>query len=182
MTHSLRTAIAAATLVAAGVFLAPAAAQASSIYPPTGSCTTSPTTMTPGGTITFSCSADTFSANETVAITVTGENGSAATIGMLRFAISTASGSATSSDDGSLPGVKITLPSNASGTYNIAAVSPTSAGGTAPTTIAGADGGLPATGITGGSTMGVWIGGGALVLAGAALAVAATLRRTRRSD
>lgn len=180
MKSSLRTAIAAATLVAAGLFAAPAAAQASSIYPPTGSCTVSTTTITPGSTITFSCVAETFSPNETVTITVTGENGTAARIGMVRFAIGTASGTATSASNGSLPGVPITLPSNATGTYNIAAFSPTSAGGTAAATITNADGSLSATGLDGGSMMGVWIGGGALVIAGGALAIAAAMRRRRR--
>ena len=167
-----------ATLALVGLVATPAAASASTIYPPSGSCTASPTTTQAGGTIGFACEAETFSPDETLTITVTGENGADASIGMVRFAITTASGTATSASDGSLPAIDITLPSNAAGTYNIAAVSSTSAGGTAAVTITGADG-LPATGLDQASTIGLWIGGGALLLAGAALAIVATVRRRR---
>lgn len=181
MKHTIRTAIFAATIAAASALALPAAAQAT-IYPPSGSCTVSPTTTTPGGTVTFECVAETFSSSENVTITVTGENGSATEIGMVHFAISTASGSAVSEADGSLAGVPITLPSNASGTYNIAAVSPTSAGGTAAVTVtSGGSGGLPGTGLDSASLTGLWIGGGALLLAGGALAVTAGVRRSRRA-
>ncbi|MFC8682649.1 LPXTG cell wall anchor domain-containing protein [Microbacterium ureisolvens] len=172
----LRRAALAATLAAAAVFAAPAAANASTIYPPSGSCTASPTTTQAGGTIEFACAAETFSPDESVTITVTGENGAGTRIGMVRFAITTASSTASSAADGSLPGIDITLPSNASGTYNIAAVSATSAGGNAAVTITGADG-LPSTGLDQGQTLGLWIGGGALLLAGAALAIVAAIRR-----
>jgi LPXTG-motif cell wall-anchored protein len=174
-----RTALA-ATLALGAVFAVPVAASASTIYPPSGSCTATPTTAQAGGTIAFECAAETFSPDEDVTITVTGENGAAARIGMVRFAITTASGAAVSGADGSLAPVDITLPSNASGTYNIAAVSSTSAGGTAAVTITGADG-LPTTGLDQGQTIGLWIGGGALLLAGAALAVVAAVRRSRDS-
>jgi len=166
-------------LVFAGAIAAPAAS-ASTIYPPSGSCSVSPTTTQAGGTVAFECAAETFSSEETVTITVTGENGSAAEIGMVRFAITTATGTQTSQADGSLAAVDITLPSNATGTYNIAAVSGTSAGGTAAVTVTGADG-LPSTGLDSGTTLGLWIGGGALVVAGAALAIAAGVRRSRNS-
>ncbi|KAF2414812.1 cell wall protein [Microbacterium sp. B35-04] len=168
----------AATLALAAIVATPAAAGASTIYPPSGSCTASPTTTQAGGTIAFACEAETFSPDESLTITVTGENGADASIGMVRFAITTASGTATSAADGSLTAIDITLPSNATGTYNIAAVSSTSAGGTAAVTITGADG-LPATGLDQASTIGLWIGGGALLLAGAALAIVATVRRRR---
>ena len=169
-----------ATLALGAVIAVPAAASASTIYPPSGSCTTTPATAQAGGTIVFACAAETFSSDESVTITVTGENGADASIGMVRFAISTASNTTTSAEDGSIAPIDITLPSNATGTYNIAAVSSTSAGGTAAVTITGADG-LPATGLDQGQTIGLWIGGGALLLAGAALAVVAAVRRSRDS-
>lgn len=173
--------IALASALALGALIAvPAAANASTIYPPSGSCTTTPATAQAGGTIAFECAAETFSPDEEITITVTGENGAAARIGMVRFAITTASSTVSSAEDGSLAAVDITLPSNATGTYNIAAVSSTSAGGTAAVTITGADG-LPATGLDQGQTIGLWIGGGALLLAGAALAVVAAVRRSRDS-
>ena len=181
MKHHFRTALAVSALVAVSALAVPTAAQASTIYPPSGSCTVSPATTTAGGTVNFQCEPETFSSNESVTITVTGENGADATIGMIKFAISTASGDATSTVTGALPAVPITLPSNATGTYNIAAVSATSAGGTAATTITTADG-LPATGLDSGSLLGLWIGGGALLLIGAALAVAAVVRRKQHAD
>ncbi|MCP2638094.1 cell wall protein [Microbacterium sp. HD4P20] len=180
----LRTARRAALVAAVAtlaVFGAPAAAQASTIYPPSGACTTSPATAEPGSTIAFECAAGTFSGNESVTVTITGENGAAATIGMVRFAITTASEVVSSGADGSLPRVGITMPANATGTYNIAAISSTSAGGTAAVSITGADG-LPVTGLDSSSMLGLWIGGGALIAAGAALGIAAIVRRRRDSD
>lgn len=167
-----------ATVAAALITLAPTTALASPIYPPSDSCTTTPASAQAGGTISFECAEATFSGDESVTITVTGENGAAASIGMVRFAITTASAIVTSEADGSLAPIDITLPSNATGTYNIAAVSATSAGGTAAASIVSTSG-LPATGLDSESTLGLWIGGGALVLAGAALAGAAVWRRTR---
>ena len=168
--------------VAAFAILAtPAAANAAGIYPPSGSCTTTTAAVQGGGSISFGCDAGTFAGDEPVTITVTGENGADAAIGMLRFAISTASSIVSSEADGSLDPVAITLPSNASGTYNIVAVSSTSAGGTAAVSITGADG-LPATGLDSSSTLGLWIGGAALVAAGAALALGVMLKRRRDRD
>ncbi|QKJ20309.1 cell wall protein [Microbacterium hominis] len=172
-------AIAGAVVVCAAVAL-PAAAHASNIYPPTGSCQVSSATVAPGGTVDFLCRAGTFSADEAVTVTVRGDGGADARIGMVRFAISTASATVTSTPAGALAEVAITLPSTASGTYNIAAVSASSAGGTAAVSIEAADGSLPVTGLDSATTLGLWIGGGALVLTGAALAVAATLRRSAR--
>src|SRR6478736_7803049 len=91
----------AATLALGAVLAVPAAAHASTIYPPSGSCTTTPTAQA-GGTISFECAAETFSPDEAITITVTGENGAASRIGMLKFAITTASGNASSEADGSL--------------------------------------------------------------------------------
>jgi LPXTG-motif cell wall-anchored protein len=178
--HRVRTGLIAGAVALAALSV-PTAAQASTIYPPAGSCTASPTTIQAGGTVTFECAAETFSSDEQVTITVTGENGSDASIGIVRFAISTASGTAQSGADGSLAGIPITLPSNATGTYNIAAVSPTSAGGTAAVTITDAEGNLPSTGMDSAAVTGLLIGGGALLVAGAALAITVAVRRSRSS-
>ncbi|WP_194397509.1 cell wall protein [Microbacterium atlanticum] len=176
--HSRFIATTVATVVAAFLALTPTAASASPIYPPSDSCTTSPASVEAGGTVAFECAEATFSGDESVTITVTGENGADARIGMVRFDISTASEIVTSEADGSLAAIDITLPADSSGTYNIAAVSASSAGGTAAVSVVSASG-LPATGLDSQSTMGLWIGGGALVLAGVALAGAAVWRRTR---
>lgn len=181
MKHMVRTAVVAVTIAAASILAFPVGANASTIYPPSGSCTASPATTTPGGTIAFECAADTFSGDESVTITVTGENGAAAAIGMMKFAITTASATAESEADGSLADVSITLPSGATGTYNIAAVSATSAGGTAAVTVSSEPGGLPSTGLDSASLTGLWIAGGALIVIGGTLAVAAAVRRSRRN-
>jgi hypothetical protein len=178
MKRSLRSALVAGVVAAAALLGVPAAAQAS-IYPPAGSCTSNPATITAGATITFRCVAETFSPNEDITVTVTGENGASAKIGMVRLAITTASGHVQSEADGSIAGVTLTLPSNATGTYNIAAVSATSAGGTAPVSIKGADGTLSTPGLDGGALLGAWVGGVALLVAGVALALAAVARRRR---
>jgi hypothetical protein len=178
MKHSIRiTAVAA--LVAASALALPAAAQAS-IYPPSNACSVVPTVITPGATVTFNCVNGTFSPGEFVSVTV--EGNTPADVGFIKFAV-TSSGSTTSSAAGAVS-VPIAFPSNASGNYNIAAVSETSAGGTATvsvsTTAGGGGGSLPATGIDSSSLLGLWVGGGALVLAGGAVALTAAVRRNRK--
>ncbi len=90
----------------------------------------------------------------------------------------------------------ITLPDPQVGTYLLTATgtladgtpgtstgvvgSGSSTGGTSGT--GDASGSLPATGMDANSLLGFWVGGGALVLAGATVAVVATARRNRRSN
>ena len=182
MKHSIRiTAVAA--LVAASALALPAAAQADTIYPPSNACSVVQPRITPGATITFNCSNGTFSPGEFVTVTV--EGNTPATVGFIKFAV-TSSGSTTSSESGAIS-VPISFPSNASGNYNIAAASATSAGGASTVTVeasgAGAgsgSGSLPATGIDSSSLLGLWVGGGALVLAGGAVALTAAVRRNRK--
>ncbi|WP_394278704.1 cell wall protein [Microbacterium sp.] len=179
MRRSLRSTTT-ALLAAALLMAAPAAASASSIYPPVGSCTSDATGAGPGDVIVFGCQEATFGANETVTVTITGENGAGATFGMVRAAVSTASAVYESDADGALPPIEITLPDNARGVYNIAAVSPTSAGGTASAVIdTSDDGALPISGFDSNQLLGLWIGGGALLLAGAVIVGAAAMRRHR---
>jgi hypothetical protein len=179
MKHSIRmTAVAA--LVAASALALPTAAQADTIYPPSNACSVVPTVITPGATVTFNCVNGTFSPGEFVSVTVEGNTN--ASVGFLKFAV-TSSGSTTSSAAGAIS-VPITFPSNASGNYNIAAVSATSAGGTSTvsvsTTTGSGTGSLPATGVDSSSLLGLWVGGGALVLAGGAVALTAAVRRNRK--
>lgn len=180
MKHSIRiTAVAA--LVAASALALPAAAQAAPpIYPPSNACSVVPAVITPGATVTFNCTDGSFTPGEFVSITV--EGNTSATVGFIKFAV-TSSGSTTASAGGSIS-VPITFPSNASGNYNIAATSATSAGGVSSVSIGSATGGgsgsLPATGIDSNSLLGLWVGGGALVLAGGAVALTAAVRRNRK--
>ncbi|MGN7188359.1 LPXTG cell wall anchor domain-containing protein [Microbacterium enclense] len=88
--------------------------------------------------------------------------------------------------------INVILPENPSGSYTLAvsgarADGSTGTGGTAPAGTGGtsaggttdASGSLPATGMDANSLLGFWVGGGALVLAGATVAVVATARRNR---
>lgn len=184
MKHTIRVSAVAALLAASALAL-PTAAHAD-LYAPEGSCTVSPATITPGASVEFSCTDGTFGASEPVTITV--EGATSAEIAFARFAVSS-DATKTSTADGALPPVTISFPSNASGVYNIAAVSPTSAGGTASVSVATTAGGgaapgsgssLPATGLDSSALLGLWVGGGALLLAGGAVAVTAAVRRNRR--
>jgi len=168
-------------LVGLAMALAPVAAQAATIYPPVDSCSTTSATATAGATLDFACTSGTFGANEAVTITVTGENGRGVTFGVARFAITTGSTVRTSDAEGALSPVRITLPSDASGVYNIAAISRSSAGGVASVSLVGSDG-LPTTGGDSGQLVGVWVGGGALLLAGATVLIALAIRRRRDRD
>lgn len=189
---------AAAALLTAALALAPAAAQANTnpggmIYPPADACQTSSATVAPGGAVSFGCDAGTFAPRERVTVTVTGENGSAATIGHLRSAITTLSGAVTATSSGSLPPFSVQLPANAIGTYVIEVFSASSSGGSATVSVAApltpseAGGGsgtpdsLPATGSDAMMILITWVAGGALLLAGGALVVAGTVRRSRRT-
>ena len=62
---------------------------------------------------------------------------------------------------------------NASGSYKLSAT------GTRASSEAGGSSTLPSTGGDSDSLLGIWIGGGALVLAGATIAVGASVRRGR---
>lgn len=181
MKHKIRiTAVAA--LVAASALALPTAAQADTIYPPSNACSVVPTVITPGATVTFNCSNGTFTPGEFVSVTV--EGNTRANVGFVKLAPVTSNGSTTASGTGSIS-VPIAFPSDASGNYNITAVSETSAGGAATVSVAASTGGtggdsLPATGLDSSSLLGLWVGGGALVLAGGAVALTAAVRRNRK--
>ena len=183
MKQSIRF-IAVAALVAISALALPTAAQARTIiYPPSNACNVVPSpVITPGATVTFSCTDGTFSPSEFVTVTVEGNTG--ADVGFITTAV-TSSANTVSTSTGALEGVEISFPSDANGVYNIAAVSATSAGGVSSvsvgsTTGADAGGSLPATGFDSNALLGLWVGGGALVLAGGAVAVTAAVRRNRR--
>lgn len=178
MARPLLSVLSTLALVGAGVLAGAGAAQASSIYPPSDSCRVTPSAATAGTTVVFSCAARTFGANEDVKLTVTGENGRGTTFGMVRFAVSTGAYDTASGAEGDLAGARITLPSDASGIYNIAAVSPSSAGGTASVTVGSADSSLSATGGDP-QTVALWAGGAVLLLGGGAVALIAAARRRR---
>ncbi|SCY47523.1 hypothetical protein SAMN05216488_1961 [Microbacterium sp. LKL04] len=172
-------------LLTALTFGAPAVASASTIYPPVDACSSDAAGAGPGDTISFSCDARTFAPNETVTVTVTGENGAGARFAMIRTAISTASAVFESDASGALPAIRIVLPSDARGVYNIAAISATSTGGTSSAVIDASQSSDPLVraGFDGNQLMGLWIGAGALLAAGAVIVIASAVRRRRdRTD
>jgi len=168
MKHRFTKAVAAAAVAAALVFAAPAMAQA----------------YTPGGTIdvvsdapfTVSGNVYTFSGFEpgaSVTFTLEGENAAAGSLAIAKLAVTKTSTTKTASSSG-VAAVTVTLPADATGDYTLTAV-----GALAPTD--GGGGTLPSTGGNSDSLLGIWVGGGALVLAGATVAVAATVRRNRQT-
>lgn len=163
---------AAAAVIAGAAIFAPVAANADEYtpVPPAG------VTITPGGTVTVPFTG--FAPNESVSFTLTGENASGATLAFVHFAVETANlGTKTADADGAVSAA-VTLPADASGSYTLTASGETS-GEDASATLTVTGETLPATGSDSAQLLGLWIGGGALLLAGGGIAVAATVRRHR---
>ncbi len=186
MKHKISKATAALAVAIAAVFAAPAVASA---YAPDPVVESGPATITAGGTGTFTF-VD-FLPGESVEFTLTGFNASGATLALVAFS---AQDSQTITKEANAEGeatVAVTLPSNARGTYTLTAVgqeSDTSASTTfSVAAAAGGDDGsdpgtaLPNAGFDGDALLGLWVGGGVLVLAGASIAVATSVRRARRA-
>ncbi|MFG6446355.1 hypothetical protein ACFXP7_13660 [Microbacterium sp. P06] len=176
--------VAAVVTLAAAATFAPLAANA---YPSGDEASVSSPTVGPGGTVEFSVEASTFVPGEPVTISLTGENASAGSLAVVKSVVQTSVlDTRPAAADGSLPSVGVRLPANASGTYTITAASPSVPEGvSAAVTVVtsggnGGGGGLPATGMDSGSLLGLWVGGGALVLAGGAVAVGAAVHRQRK--
>lgn len=174
MSQFLPRFVAVAVLAAGAVFAAPLAASA---YPDDDAARVSDAVVEPGGTVTLTVADGTFGPNEPATITVTGENGAGVTFGMVRAAVSTATyRDATTNAQGGLDPVRLTFPSDARGAYTIAVFTASSPGDTVTVTVNG----LSATGADFGPYLGLWVGGGALAVAGGAVAVATTVARRRR--
>lgn len=183
MKHRLTKAAAAVAIAAAAVFAAPAMANAYTPNTPDAGSVT----IAPGGAAIVPFTD--FLPGESVSFTLTGENGAGATLAFAKFVVNSTSLTKNAAADGSVS-VSVTLPSNAAGTYTLTG---TAASGSATANIdsgvalaggtggAGGAGSLPATGGDSDALLGIWIGGGALVLAGAAVAVGATVRRNRQN-
>ncbi|WOF22269.1 hypothetical protein N8K70_12865 [Microbacterium betulae] len=172
--------IAAFAVAAALTFAAPLAANA---YTPSGPDGGS-TDVTPGEPTTIGF--DGFSPNEDVTFALTGENASGATLAtIVRAQIETTSTTKQADAEGSTT-VTVTLPSDAFGTYSLTATGETSGAAASTTLDTGvsapeddSDGdSLSPTG-TDMSSIGLWVGGGALVLGGGAVIAAVALRRQR---
>ncbi|KAA9088958.1 LPXTG cell wall anchor domain-containing protein [Microbacterium radiodurans] len=182
MKNRLIKAAAASAIAVAAVFAAPAMANASYVTPvPVGGTSV---TLAAGGTATIAF--DDFEPNEQVTGTLTGENAAAGSVAFVKFAVTSTSATKAANAAGEVA-FTVTLPANASGTYTLTATGAVS-GAATPVTIAlpaaagGSTGTLPATGGDNAALLGLWIGGGALVLAGGSIAVASTVRRQRNAQ
>ncbi|RKS89853.1 hypothetical protein DEU37_1168 [Microbacterium sp. AG790] len=159
--------IAASIAIAAGlVIAAPAMAQA---YTPTGPDTVTITVTAPGPVPVAG-----FQPGATVTFTLVGEGVTGANIAAVKFAVTSASTTKTADSSGVATATVVGTPP-AGASWTLAATgarSSSEAGGST----------LPSTGGNSESLLGIWVGGGALVLAGATVAVAATVRRNRKES
>jgi hypothetical protein len=190
MKLKITKAAAALTLAAAALVASPLAANATT-YPED--------TPGPGAVVPLTTPAGIFAGNEPVSILLSGEDANFATVGIVKAAYveNAPIGTVTSEPNGSVA-FSLVLPDTATGTYSTLLTSPSrpqgytvvvsadgsviSGGGTGTGTgSTGAGGsGLPATGMDSASLLGLWVGGGALVLAGGAVAVGAAVHRQRK--
>lgn len=176
-----------ASLALAGalLFAAPAVAQA---YVPTSPDTIT-LTITSNGPVPVAG----FQPGAEVTFTLVGVGITGANIATANLPVSAASVVKTADASGSATAV-VTLPANPVGTYTLAASGPradgstgggsgagTGGGSTGGGTNAGGSNALPATGMNTDSMLGIWVGGGALVLAGAAVMVVTKTRRRNES-
>lgn len=161
-----------ASLALAGalLFAAPAVAQA---YVPTGPGTVTQT-VTSNGPVPIAG----FQPGTDVTFTLVGVGVTGANIATANLPVSSASVTKKADASGSATAV-ITLPANPVGSYTLAASGARADGspGTGGGTNAGGSNALPATGMNTDSMLGIWVGGGALVLAGAAVMVVTKTRR-----
>lgn len=161
------TKVAASVAIAAGlVIAAPAMAQA---YTPTGPDTVTITVTSPGPVPVAG-----FQPGATVTFTLVGEGVTGDNIAAVKFAVTSASTTKTADSSGvATARVVGTPPAGASWTLSATGARASSEAGS---------GTLPSTGGDSESLLGIWVGGGALVLAGATVAVAATVRRNRQES
>ncbi|WP_295824908.1 hypothetical protein [uncultured Microbacterium sp.] len=181
MGHIMKTTIirtVAAISLAAAALLVPATANA---YTDPAVVIATPAVVTPGGQTTFTTNTAPFQGDEEVLISVTGVNANGVTLASV---VQTNNSLRTKAVNGKLI-VPLRLPANAAGTYNLT-LTGTRSGTVLHSTITvtgsastPAKGGLAITGFDAGSTAGLWIAGGGLVVAGGAVAVGALVRRRR---
>ncbi len=187
MGHTMKTTIiraVAALSLAAAALTAPTAANA---YTDPAVVRVTPSVATPGGVATFTTDLAPYQGDEEILISVTG--GAAKSITLASVATETNDSLRTRAVGGHLK-TPVRFPSNAKGTYYFtftgaasgvvlhATVTVSSSG----TSTSPAKGGLAVTGFDADSTTGLWVAGGALVLAGGAVAIGAVARRRRSTQ
>lgn len=186
MGHTMKTTIiraVAALSLAAAALMAPTAANA---YTDPAVIAVTPSVATPGGVATFTTDRAPYLGDEEIIVSVTG--GAAKSITLASVATETNDSLRSKAVNGYLK-TPVRFPSNAKGVYYFTFTGATSGvvlHSSVTVTPAGsstspAKGGLAVTGFDGGSTAGLWIAGGALVIGGGALAVGTVIRRRRNA-
>ncbi len=180
---NVRGRIAALAIAVAALVAAPTAALA---YVPAGPDTgiVAVGTFIPGGQ--FMLTAGGYEPSTQVTFTITGENGAGITLAMVKTAVSTspAFGPYPANASGVANTPEVVLPPGASGTYSVTATAPGYQSQLTKFTVGGsnADGKQMAqSGFDASSMLGVWIGGGVLLLGGVLVTVFAA-RRERQSS
>ncbi|BAJ75214.1 FOG: PKD repeat [Microbacterium testaceum StLB037] len=173
MKHKITKAVASFAAAGALLFAAPAVAQA---YVPTGPNTVT-ITVTSNGPVPVAG----FQPGAEVTFTLVGRGVTGANIATANLPVTSASVNKTADSSGTATAT-VTLPANPSGTYTLAASGARADSNTGGGNNNGGTNALPETGVNGESLMGIYIGGGALVLAGATVAVAAKVRRNRAEN
>ncbi|MFS0868203.1 hypothetical protein AB3M83_12825 [Microbacterium sp. 179-B 1A2 NHS] len=184
MKNKISKAAAALAIAAATVFAAPAVASAQTAerYTPAPANGTSVTIVAgENATVVF----NNFVANENVVFTLTGFNASAGSLAAVNAAADESISIEKEANADGEAAVEVTLPDNAQGDYTLSADGEVS-GESADVTISVAatgdgSGVLPGSGFDGDALLGLWVGGGVLVLAGASIAVATSVRRARQT-
>lgn len=180
----LTKAAASAAIAGALLLAAPAVAQA---YVPAGPDTQT-FTITSDGPVPVSG----FTPGAETTFTLVGVGVTGANIATANLPVTSASVTKIADANG-VATATVTLPDNPVGSYTLAVSGARAAnnGGGSGTgggavgggsNNAGSSTGLPATGMDTGSLLGIWVGGGALVLAGGVIAVGAKVRRTRQEN
>lgn len=165
---SIRSKIAAVAIAVAAIIAAPAAASAAGYTP---AFVDGPTTIAPGGSGVFTF--DDFSAGQSVVFTLSGEGVGPGNLASVKTAVTNTSVTKTANSSG-VASVEVILPANATGTYTL------SVGGysdlTRTITASTSGSAIADTGFDAGSMLGVWIGGGVLLLGGVLVTVFAARR------
>jgi len=170
MKLNLKKAGVTAALAGALLFAAPAVAQA---YVPTG-----PNTVTITVTADGSYPVTGFQAGAQVTFVLVGKGITSGSLATANLPV-TSTQVVKTADSAGVATAVVDLPASPSGTYTLSATGARAAASSGSGTNAGGSTGLPATGFDANSMLGIWVGGGALVLAGGTIAVATTVRRNR---
>ena len=187
MGHTMKTKIVRAVValsLAAAALMAPTAANA---YTDPAVISVSPSVAAPGGVATFTTDRAAYQGDEEIIVSVTG--GAAKSITLASVATETNDSLRSRAVNGYLK-TPVRFPGNAKGVYYFTFTGATSGlvlHSSVTVTPAGsstspAKGGLAVTGFDADNTAGLWIAGGALVLAGGAVAVGTVVRRRRSAQ